>query len=141
MGYADPDSPKRDFLRPVHIPVVWSGYRVNRSFAIPGLGSGMTRILILLAILALGLAAIGAGAPGVAPPADATAAPAGLSLAPSLDPISLGIGVLAGLVIGWIWGLPWRNTREMFREVAFRSLRSFMLMGVTMGAAAILLFF
>ena len=101
----------------------------------------MTRILILLAILALGLAAIGAGAPGVAPPADAISAPTGLLPLPSLEPISLGIGVLAGLIIGWIWGLPWRNTREMFREVFLRSLRSFMLVGVTMGAAAILLFF
>ncbi len=101
----------------------------------------MTRILILLALLAITLAAIGSGAPGIAPPADATAAPAGLLTLPSLDPISLGVGVLAGLVIGWIWGLPWRNTREMFREVFYRSLRGFGLVGITMGAAAILLFF
>ena len=101
----------------------------------------MTRILILLAILAIGLAAIGSGAPGVAPPADAVAAPKGAGLLPSLDLISLGIGVLAGLVIGWVWGLPWRNTRELFREIFFRSLRGFGLVGITMGAAAILLFF
>ena len=101
----------------------------------------MTRILILLAVLAMTLAVIGPGAPGVAPLADATAAPAGTALLPSLDPISLGIGVLAGLVIGWVWNLPWRNTRELFREVFFRSLRGFGLVGITMGAAAILLFF
>ena len=101
----------------------------------------MTRILILLAILAIGLVAIGSGAPGVAPPADVVAAPTGAWLLPSIDPLSLGIGVLAGLAIGWVWGLPWRNTRELFREIFFRSLRGVGLVGITMGAAAILLFF
>lgn len=101
----------------------------------------MTRALILLALLAITLAIIGSGAPGVAPPVGATAAPAGLLKVPSLDLLSLGVGVLAGLVIGWIWGLPWRNTRDLFREVFFRSLRGFGLVGITMGAAAILLFF
>jgi hypothetical protein len=101
----------------------------------------MTRAIILLGLLAIALAAIGSGAPGVAPPADATAAPVGVAMLPSLDPISLGIGVLAGLFIGWVWGLPWRNTRDLFREVVFRSLRGFTLVGITMGAAAILLFF
>jgi hypothetical protein len=101
----------------------------------------MIRILILLAGLAIALAAIGSGAPGLVPPSDATAAPVGTTLLPSLDPISMAIGALAGLVIGWIWNLPWRNTRELFREVFFRSLRGFGLVGITMGAAAILLFF
>ena len=53
----------------------------------------------------------------------------------------MAIGALAGLTIGWIWNLPWRNTRELFREVFFRSMRGFGLVGITMGAAAILLFF
>lgn len=101
----------------------------------------MVRILILLAALAITLAVIGSGAPGVAPLADVAAAPTSTRILPSLDPISLGIGVLAGLVIGWVWNLPWRNTRELFREIFFRSLRGFGLVGITMGAAAILLFF
>jgi hypothetical protein len=101
----------------------------------------MTRALILMVLLAITLAVIGSGAPGVAPPVDATAAPAGLLKVPSLDLLSLGVGVLAGLVMGWIWGLPWRNTRDLFREIFFRSLRGFGLVGITMGAAAILLFF
>ena len=148
MGYAGPDSLKRDFLRPLPYPtrrsrqgISWRPRRVNRPFAIPGLGSGMTRILILLALLAITLAVIGSGAPGVAPPADATAVPGSPPLLPSLDVVSLGVGVLAGLLIGWVWGLPWRNTREMFREIFFRSLRGVGLVGITMGAAAILLFF
>lgn len=101
----------------------------------------MTRFLILLALLAIALAVIGSGAPGLTPPVDAAAVPAGPVTLPSLDPISVGIGVLAGLTIGWVWGLPWRNTREMFREIIFRSLRGVGLAGITMGAAAILLFF
>jgi hypothetical protein len=101
----------------------------------------MTRALILLALLAITLAVIGSGVPGVAPPVDATAAPTGRLMVPSFDLLSLGVGVLAGLVIGWIWGLPWRNTRDLFREIFFRSLRGFGLVGITMGAAAILLFF
>jgi hypothetical protein len=101
----------------------------------------MTRALILLVLLAITLAVIGSGAPGIAPSVEATAGPAGPLMLPSLDFLSLGIGVLAGLFIGWIWGLPWRNTREMFREVFYRSLRGFGLVGITMGAAAILLFF
>jgi hypothetical protein len=101
----------------------------------------MMRALILLALLAVTLAVIGSGAPGVAPPADVTTVPAGSPMVPSLDLLSLGIGVLAGLIMGWIWGLPWRNARELFREIFFRSLRGFGLVGITMGAAAILLFF
>jgi hypothetical protein len=101
----------------------------------------MTRMLILLALLAITLAVIGSGAPGLAPPVGATAVAAGPLTLPSLDPISVGIGVFAGLTIGWIWGLPWRNTRELGREIFFRSLRGFGLVGITMGAAAILLFF
>jgi len=101
----------------------------------------MTRILIMLAMLAITLAVIGSGGPGIAPPADAVAAPADLLAVPSLDLLSLGIGALAGLAIGWVWRLPWRNTQELFREVAFRSLRGFGLIGVAMAAAAILLFY
>jgi hypothetical protein len=101
----------------------------------------MTRFLILLALLAITLAVIGSGAPGLAPLVDAAAAPTGPVPLPLLDPISIGVGVLAGLAIGWVWGLPWRNTRELFREIFFRSLRGVGLVGITMGAAAILLFF
>ena len=148
MRYAGADSRKRDFLGPMPLPAgrlpqrkSWRQRGVNRLFAILCLRCRMTRALILLALLGITLAVIGSGAPGVAPLADAAAAPAGPQLLPSLDLLSLGIGVLAGLIIGWIWGLPWRNTRDLFREIFFRSMRGFGLVGITMGAAAILLFF
>jgi hypothetical protein len=148
MGYARADSRKRDFLRPVRFQpnamargFVWRRPGVNRPFAILCIGWRMTRILILLALLAITLAVIGSGAPGVAPPVEATAGPASPQIVPSFDLLSLGVGVLAGLVMAWIWGLPWRNTRDLFREIFFRSLRGFGLIGITMGAAAILLFF
>ncbi len=123
---------------------------VNRLFAIAGLRSGMVRILILLAIAATAYGVIMPGPPGMTLPVDpasvaadaATAAPAGSgSILPGLDLLSLAIGLVAGFIMGWIWQLPWRTVPELFREVVFRSIRGFGIVGLAMGAAAILLFY
>lgn len=105
----------------------------------------MLRLLILAAVLAITLAVIGTFAPGPPPAVDATAttavtpaAPLGL---PSLDLMSFGLGALVGLVIGWVWALPWRNMRELSRELFARSLRGFGVVGLAMAAAAVLLFY
>lgn len=104
----------------------------------------MVRILIVAALVAIALALIGSFAPGPLPPVDAAAAPAvpaaryGL---PSLDFLSFGLGALIGLILGWIWALPWRNMRELSRELFLRSMRGFGIVGLAMAAAAILLFY
>ena len=121
---------------------------VNRLFANVGIRSGMARILILLAIAATTYAVIMPGPPGVTLPVDpaavaanTTAAAPATSLLPGLDLLSLAIGLVAGFLMGWIWQLPWRTVPELFREVIFRSIRGFGLVGLAMGAAAILLFY
>jgi len=104
----------------------------------------MARILILLAIGAITYAVILPGPPGGTVPVDpsiATAAAPSTSLLPGLDLLSLAIGLAAGFVLGWLWQLPWRTVPELFREVAFRSVRGVGLVGLAMGAAAILLFY
>ena len=107
----------------------------------------MARILILLAIAAVTYAVIMPGPPGVMMPVDAAAAatqanaaPAASSL-PNVDLLSLAIGLVAGFLMGWIWQLPWRTVPELFREVVFRSIRGVGIIGLAMGAAAILLFY
>ena len=110
----------------------------------------MVRILILLAIAATTYGVIMPGPPGMTLPVDpasvaadaATAAPAASgSGLPGLDILSLAIGLVAGFLMGWIWQLPWRTVPELFREVVFRSIRGFGIVGLAMGAAAILLFY
>ena len=107
----------------------------------------MVRLLILGALLSMTLAAIGTFAPGTPPPVDAataaatTAAPAAPLGLPSLDLMSFGLGTLAGLIIGWVWSLPWRNMRELTRELFVRSLRGFGVVGLAMAAAAVILFY
>lgn len=107
----------------------------------------MARLLILLAIAATTYAVIIPGPPGVTPPVDATIAAGNAAVAPAapglpgLDLLSLAIGLVAGFVLGWMWQLPWRTIPELFREVAFRSIRGVGLVGLAMGAAAILLFY
>jgi hypothetical protein len=103
----------------------------------------MARLLILLAIAAITYTVILPGAPDGTLPADPTVAsalpaPSGL---PRLDLLSLAIGAIAGFALGWLWQLPWRTVPELFREVAFRSIRGVGLVGLAMGAAAILLFY
>ena len=104
----------------------------------------MARLLILLALGAITYSVILPGAPGVSIPADPSAVVATSStgpLLPGIDLLSLVIGLVAGFVAGWIWQLPWRTVPELFREVALRSVRGVGLMGLAMGAAAILLFY
>ncbi len=103
----------------------------------------MVRLLILGALLSMTLAAIGTFAPGTPPPMDAAAAaaPAAPLGLPSLDLMSFGLGTLAGLIIGWVWSLPWRNMRELTRELFVRSLRGFGVVGLAMAAAAVILFY
>lgn len=105
----------------------------------------MARILILLAIAAITYAVILPGPPGgpvpVDPSAAAAVAPSATSSLPGLDLLSLGIGLIVGFILGWLWQLPWRTVPELFREVAFRSIRGVGLVGLAMGAAAILLFY
>ena len=120
---------------------------INSIFANIGLGSGMARILILLVIAAMTYTVIMSGPSGVTMPidpavvaADANPAPAASSL-PGLDLVSLAIGLVAGFLMGWIWQLPWRTVPELFREVVFRSIRGVGIIGLAMGAAAILLFY
>lgn len=118
---------------------------VNRLFADFRLRSGMARLFILLAVAALTYAVLLPGSPGGPLPIDpataaAPAARTGLAL-PSLDLMSLGLGLIAGFIVGWVWQLPWRTVPELFREVIFRSIRGVGLIGLAMGAAAILLFY
>jgi hypothetical protein len=120
---------------------------VNRSFAKRGLGSGMVRIVIVVALLAMTLAGIGSLVPGAPPLGDATAAgtavtapTASLGL-PSVDLMSFGLGAFVGLILGWIWALPWRNLGELSRELFVRTLRGFGVVGIAMVAAAVLLFY
>jgi hypothetical protein len=116
---------------------------VNRLFANLWLASGMARLLILLALAAITYTVILPGSPDGSLPADLTAAaasPAPSSL-PGLDLLSLAIGAIGGFILGWLWQLPWRTVPELFREVAFRSIRGVGLVGLAMGAAAILLFY
>ncbi len=104
----------------------------------------MARLLILLALGAITYSVILPGAPGGSIPADPSAVVttyAAGPLLPGLDLISLAIGLVAGFVAGWMWQLPWRTMPELFREVALRSVRGVGLMGLAMGAAAILLFY
>ncbi len=103
----------------------------------------MARLLILLAIAAITYTVILPGAPDGALPAGPTVAaslpaPSGW---PGLDLLSLAIGAIGGFALGWLWQLPWRTVPELFREVAFRSIRGVGLVGLAMGAAAILLFY
>lgn len=106
----------------------------------------MARLLILLAIAAMGYTVILPGAPDGSAPVDAAAsavaaaAPA-ISGIPGIDLLSLGIGLIAGFMLGWFWQLPWRTVPELFREVAVRSIRGVGLVGLAMGAAAILLYY
>jgi hypothetical protein len=105
----------------------------------------MARVLILLAVAAITYAVILPGSPGGPLPVDpsaaaATPATSGLAL-PSLDLMSLALGLIAGFIVGWVWQLPWRTVPELFREVVFRSIRGVGLIGLAMGAAAILLFY
>jgi hypothetical protein len=104
----------------------------------------MVRLLILLAIAAMTYAVILPGPPGGPVPVDPSAAvavPSAASGLPGLDLLSLAIGLVAGFLVGWLWQLPWRTVPELFREVAFRSIRGVGLVGLAMGAAAILLFY
>jgi hypothetical protein len=106
----------------------------------------MFRLLILAGLLAVALAGVGTFAPGAPPIADATAgtavgAPVARLGLPSLDLTSFGLGALVGLVLGWIWALPWRNLGELSRELFVRTIRGFGIVGVAMVAAAILLFY
>ncbi len=105
----------------------------------------MLRLLILGTVLAITLAVIGTFAPGAPPAVDATATTAVTPAAPlglfSIDAASFGLGALAGLIVGWVWGLPWRNMRELSRELFVRSLRGFGVVGLAMVAAAVLLFY
>ena len=107
----------------------------------------MARILILLAIAAVTYAVIMPDPPGVMMPVDAAAVatqantPPAASSLPNVDLLSLAIGLVAGFLMGWIWQLPWRTVPELFREVVFRSIRGVGIVGLAMGAAAILLFY
>ncbi len=107
----------------------------------------MVRILIVVALLAMTLAGIGTFAPGVPPLADATAAGPAIAAPsksiglPSLDLTSFGLGAFVGLILGWIWALPWRNLGELSRELFVRTLRGFGVVGIAMIAAAVLLFY
>lgn len=105
----------------------------------------MARILILLAIAAITYAVILPGPHGGPAPVDPSAAaavtPSATPGLPGLDLLSLGIGLIVGFILGWLWQLPWRTVPELFREVAFRSIRGIGLVGLAMGAAAILLFY
>ena len=102
----------------------------------------MTRLLILLAIGAITFGVLSSGPPDGTAPADASpAAASGALTLPGLDLLSLCIGLVAGLIIGWIWNLPWRTAPELFREVVVRSIRGVGLIGLAMGAAAVLLFY
>lgn len=106
----------------------------------------MARLLILLAIVAITYTVILPGAPDGTVPVDATQSavaattPAASGL-PGLDLLSLGLGLVVGFMLGWLWQLPWRTVPELFREVAVRSIRGVGLVGLAMGAAAILLFY
>jgi hypothetical protein len=104
----------------------------------------MARLLILLALAAITYTVILPGPPGGSVPLDpsaiATATPTAFGL-PGLDMMSLGIGLVVGLVIGWVWHLPWRTMSELSRELFLRSIRGVGLVGLAMGAAAILLFY
>jgi hypothetical protein len=114
---------------------------VNRLFAILWLGSGMARLFILLALAAITYTVILPGSGGSIPlDPSAVVAPAGIGL-PGLDLLSLAIGLVVGLVIGWVWHLPWRTMSELSRELFHRSVRGIGLVGLAMGAAAILLFY
>ncbi len=111
----------------------------------------MVRLLILLAIAAITYTVILPGPPGGPASVDPSAVAASPvtstlpgtlpSALPSLDLLSLAIGLIAGFILGWLWQLPWRTVPELFREVAFRSIRGVGLVGLAMGAAAILLFY
>ena len=106
----------------------------------------MVRMIIVAAFLAMALAAIGTFAPGAPTVVDAAtgttavapAVPLGL---PSLDLMSFGLGALVGLILGWIWALPWRNLGELSRALFARTVRGFGVVGIAMAAAAILLFY
>jgi hypothetical protein len=117
---------------------------VNRLFAILRVGSGMARIFILLALAAITYTVILPGTPGgggaLDPSAAGAVAPAAIGL-PGLDLLSLAIGLVVGLVIGWVWHLPWRTMSELSRELFLRSVLGVGLVGLAMGAAAILLFY
>lgn len=106
----------------------------------------MFRILIVAAFLAMAFAAIGTFAPGAPTAVDAASGTAAITPAtplglPSLDLMSFGIGALAGVILGWIWALPWRNLGELSRELFARTVRGFGVVGIAMAAAAILLFY
>jgi hypothetical protein len=131
----------RQFLSGVHKGLICQA--VNRLFATLWVGSGMARLLILLVIGAIAYVFVLPGPPAGTMPVDASvaaAAPAGSGL-PHLDLLSLAVGLVAGFFMGWMWQLPWRTVPELFREVAFRSVRGVGLVGLAMGAAAILLFY
>lgn len=104
----------------------------------------MARLLILMALAAITYTVILPGPPGGGIPLDpaavAAATPAAVGL-PGLDLMSLAIGLVVGLVIGWVWHLPWRTMSELSRELFLRSVRGVGLIGMAMGAAAILLFY
>jgi len=104
----------------------------------------MARLLILLALAAITYTVILPGPPGGSVPLDPSVttafAPAAIGL-PGLDLLSLAIGLIVGLVIGWVWHLPWRTMSELSRELFLRSVRGVGLVGLAMGAAAILLFY
>jgi len=103
----------------------------------------MVRLLILLAAAAITYAVILPGPPGGTIPVDAAAQAASQSASglPGIDLLSLAIGLVAGFIVGWVWQLPWRTVPELFREVVLRSVRGFGLIGLAMGAAAILMFY
>jgi len=104
----------------------------------------MARLLILLAVAALAYAVVSSGSSGeplLADPSAAAMPPTATLSLPGLDLVSLAIGLVAGFVMGWMWQLPWRTVPELVREVIFRSIRGVGLVGLAMGAAAILLFY
>jgi len=105
----------------------------------------MARLFILLALAAIAYTVILPGPPGGHLPLDPSAASAivapAVSGLPGLDLLSLAIGLVVGLVIGWVWHLPWRTMSELSRELFLRSVRGVGLVGLAMGAAAILLFY
>ena len=104
----------------------------------------MARLLILLAVAAITYAVILPGPPGktvALDPSNVATAQRATSVLYGLDLLSLAVGLIAGLVIGWVWHLPWRTTSELFRELMLRSVRGVGLVGLAMGAAAILLFY
>lgn len=101
----------------------------------------MPRILLVLALIAGGLATVAMLVTGETASLPSSAERPLAGGLPVLDPLSVALGAIGGLLLSRAWAFPWGSIPEMLRALVGRSIRGLGLTGLAMIAAAIILFY